>query len=55
MLFRTSALVLALAVSGSAFSTAPAFTRTSALRMSDAAEDTAFDKSLVAGIRKEVR
>lgn len=55
MLFRTSALVLALAASGTAFSTAPAFTRTSALRMSDAAADeTAFDKSLVAGIRKEM-
>jgi hypothetical protein len=63
MLFRTSALVLALAVSSTgAFSTAPAFTRTSALSMSeDAVEatpateaETPYDKSLDAGIRKQM-
>ena len=61
MLFRSSALALiALAASTNAFVSTPnpAFTASSALAMSEMAAseaETAFDKSLKADIRKEVR
>ena len=58
MLFRTAALaVLALSVSTDAFSTTPVTRTSSALFMSEATaeSETEFDKSLIAGIRNEVR
>jgi hypothetical protein len=59
MLFRSSALaLLALSVSTNAFVSSPAMARSSVLAMSELAAsepETAFDKSLKADIRKEVR